>query len=307
VSPPDTEAAADAPERARRRLARAAARLAAKVAAEAPVAPLYERVFGAPPPVPVGRLAWRELGVQRPYLVVATRHAGGAPLARLLARTRLCGRPAAFLEPHALREPPPGHPAIAFEPWFREVARRHALGGCFGLQISPISMASIGPYLDIPAAFPLATRPVFWVTRHDVLAQAYARIRLRAPGMPPLDDAALEREVLLLLSEEAAAEAWFRANGVVPHRLSYEEITADPPLVAARVMEALGHGTTEIAMNLRRLNAGGGGASEDARYLLFRRFLDRHGALAERVRRERSASDVAALREALAGLPGSAA
>ncbi|HEY6747976.1 MAG TPA: Stf0 family sulfotransferase [Mycobacteriales bacterium] len=84
--------------------------------------------------------------------------------------------------------------------------------------------------------------------REDVLGQAVSWARAeqtgywqegdRAGAEPRLDLSAVEELVRAIEEHDAAWTGWFAEQGVVPHRVTYEEVTADPDRAVRGV---LGH------------------------------------------------------------------
>ncbi|MEZ0335372.1 MAG: Stf0 family sulfotransferase, partial [Gemmatimonadales bacterium] len=64
--------------------------------------------------------------------------------------------------------------------------------------------------------------------------------RLAPPQEPQYDFARLHREVAKLEAYDAAWHAWFDAQGIVPLRIGYESLSADPAATLIRVCAALG-------------------------------------------------------------------
>ncbi len=64
--------------------------------------------------------------------------------------------------------------------------------------------------------------------------------RLAPPQEPHYDFARIHREVLELESYDAAWNSWFDAQGIKPHRIGYEALSANPAAALISICEALG-------------------------------------------------------------------
>ena len=61
-----------------------------------------------------------------------------------------------------------------------------------------------------------------------------------APSKPPTYDAAqITAQIAEFDAQNAAWEAWFTANAIAPHRISYDGLSADPQATLADVLTAL--------------------------------------------------------------------
>ena len=98
------------------------------------------------------------------------------------------------------------------------------------------------------------------LSRQDVLAQAVSWVRAeqtqewfaggdaeisgnRPTGARPVFDAtAIEHHLHLIQEHQQCWENWFTANHVIPHRVTYEELSADLTGTTAQVLRALGIG-----------------------------------------------------------------
>ncbi|MCE0539528.1 Stf0 sulfotransferase family protein [Kineosporia rhizophila] len=99
------------------------------------------------------------------------------------------------------------------------------------------------------------------LSRRDVLAQAVSWVRAEQTqqwyaggdgeisgqisnqptgARPTFDANAIEHHLHLIQEHQQGWEDWFSANGVSPHRVTYEELTADLTGTTTRVLQALG-------------------------------------------------------------------
>ena len=96
------------------------------------------------------------------------------------------------------------------------------------------------------------------LSRRDKLAQAVSLVKARQTGLwhvapdgaeiervapprdPRYDFAAIRREVVEMEAHDAAWEGWFRAHGIVPLRIGYETLAAEPARTLTQICAALG-------------------------------------------------------------------
>ena len=100
----------------------------------------------------------------------------------------------------------------------------------------------------IEAVFP--TPRYIALTREDTLAQAVSWWRAKITRVwldddeqvadPVFDFDAIDERVRMAREHDAAWQRWFDANGITPHRVTYEELVADPAAAARGALGFLG-------------------------------------------------------------------
>ncbi|HZR91593.1 MAG TPA: Stf0 family sulfotransferase [Gaiellaceae bacterium] len=206
-----------------------------------------------------GRLA--AAGVERTFVVCSTPRTGSTMLGDLLADTGLVGRAGEYFGEPFRRQVVPGLSRRGFDDYL-VACTRHARGtGAFGVKLHwdqvevflhllrlrrGLSGRSDGEVLE--AIFP-SVRFVS-LRREDEVAQAVSWWKAittgrwtdgRPPvGEPRFDADGIRTRLRRIEQHNAAWEAWFRANGIEPLRLTYEELVADPASVARRTLLHLG-------------------------------------------------------------------
>lgn len=277
---------------------------------------LFDAAFGAPPPPGrAGAPDWDALGVRVPYVVLMTGRCGSTWLMHLLRDTGLVGTPHEFFNeggiPH-FNAPIGARDAVGY---LAGLAGRHAASGRFGFEIDVWRFFQLVPHIDVARCFPAGRGVVFWMTRRDILAQAYSFAAAKAngrwhvfagagtgaPAAPHAEpeDAAIWQEIHRILLREQRMEGYLRAEGIAAHPLAYEDLVADRRMVLARVLDLLGvppeaaiATTTATADRTERIRY-------DGKHEFLCRFAHRHRALFERVVAERSVLDPADLARAL--------
>lgn len=211
-------------------------------------------------------------------IICTSPRSGSTFLCRLLQATGKAGLPdshfhvpsvAAWLEDHGLSATDfaTDHDRLvaAFD-----AARVSGTGdtGMFGLRLQQHSvafflqkLAELYPGLPTDTArLETAFGKILYIhlTRPDKVDQAVSRLRAEQSGLwhkapdgtelerlsppqePHYDGRALARHVDDMISDDIAWQAWFAQEGVVPHRISYDELSRAPLVVLAGVLEALG-------------------------------------------------------------------
>ena len=211
-------------------------------------------------------------------IICTSPRSGSTFLCRLLQATGKAGLPdshfhepsvAAWLEDHGLSATliPTEYAQLvaAFD-----AARASGTGdtGLFGLRLQRHSvdfflqkLAELHPGLPTDTArLETAFGKILYIhlTRPDKIDQAVSRLKAeqsglwhRAPDGPEIerlspppeqvyDAGAIARHVAEMSADDTAWAAWFAREGVVPHRISYDDLSRAPLVVLAGVLEALG-------------------------------------------------------------------
>ena len=204
------------------------------------------------------------------YLVCATPRSGSTLLCGLLASSGAAGHPASYFDPRGMQEHAdrwgidrPSHGRID------DVYVRAALNagrtpnGVFGGRvmaetlptlIDDLAAASQSSVTDLDLlAAQLGRLRFVHLRRGDVVAQAVSWARSLqthfwhpgeaiAPGAqdPHYDEQLISELVARIETLEAGWARWFAGQGIVPYEVTYEELAADPPGTASKVLNWLG-------------------------------------------------------------------
>lgn len=202
---------------------------------------------------------WPEDG-PRIYVVLFTGRCGSTLLCRLMAATRACGTPDEYFNEAFVQAVVARHGPASLRQYLTLLLSKRAVQGYFGFKVVPSRLQ----WLEHVPGFCLDSllRPsrvtAIWMTRHDVVAQAYSYAMAKArnswhtdrdDALPPrrddapdpeLDDAMVWSEVEDILSQEHWMEQVFQTHGIAPLRITYEEFVAERELTLRRVMQRIG-------------------------------------------------------------------
>jgi LPS sulfotransferase NodH len=197
------------------------------------------------------------------YFVCATPRTGSSLLLGLLGSTGVAGHPQAYFrapdEPLWARRW--GLPATAgYDAYVRAALAHGRTGnGVFGAKLMWGTLDELLTKLSpdgLTGTFG-QTRFVY-VHRGDVVAQAVSWLRAEQTGTwylggdgeisgtvhtgraPAFDPDRITELIGTITEHNAAWEAWFASAGVEPHRLSYEQLTADPAAAVHDILRFLG-------------------------------------------------------------------
>lgn len=226
-----------------------------------------------PAPAPPGRAFWQvnlvagddprhDLdgfhGTPRPYVIAATPRSGSSLLSDLLRATGLLGVPLEYLNqvdlPVLLARfgGATADGRIDFSRYLAGLVRhRTSPNGRFGLKVH---FRQIQPHLGDPAlARLLRAASWLWIRRRDTIAQAISlaiaqatatwsirRDEERRAAPAPFDGAQFTRETRGLAIQDMGWRLFFRANGIAPLEVWYEDLVADPDWTMAAACRYLG-------------------------------------------------------------------
>ena len=212
------------------------------------------------------------------YILCATPRSGSTLLCDLLESTGAAGRPASYFRRQSiprwaarLNVPVAGDEDMPiFDRRYVDavIAAGKAETGLFGLRLMRESADDLSVWLDrlFPGPhndrhrFEAAFGPASFIhlTRTDKVAQAVSRVRamqsglwhvaadgtarerIEPAGRAGYDRTEIGRYVEQLEAQDRGWDDWFRSNGIVPLRLTYEALSHDPRNVLATVLSALG-------------------------------------------------------------------
>lgn len=232
---------------------------------------------------------WEKYGVRIPYVIFITGRCGSTLLTNYLQNTELCGNPAEFFNESAVPfyNQPIGATNLAG--YFTGLVKRNTTGGRFGFQIDPYRLNNFKQLVRFRNVFDERT-VFFWMTRRDIVGQAYSFAKAKKSGIwheyeanggvsdtPPgndaiaLSDAQLWLELIQILKGEQAAYQFFAENGITPKELDYEGLVSDKYKVVIDVMQALFLRNADILLAIRSIE-------DKTRRLTY---SDRYGRIAE--------------------------
>jgi LPS sulfotransferase NodH len=220
--------------------------------------------------LPMREFDWARSGVALPYVIFITGRCGSTLLTHLLAESGLCGNPDEFFNEERMIDLARELEATDFPAYFRAVVRHTVTNRRFGFEIDPYRFEQLRELISFPDIFLPRQTVFFWMTRRDIVSQAwsYAKAKQtglwhrfadgsekRLPAIEPapgdvISDAVWWREIIVMLKGERIIEDFFTASRITPYRLDYEMLVTDRLRTVVSVLQALSCGPEEIARNL---------------------------------------------------------
>ena len=205
------------------------------------------------------------------FLICATPRSGSTLLCGLLESSGVAGHPASYFNRKTLDDyaaswriarPRDGHIDEAFVQAALTAGRTS--NGVFGGRVMAETLPELTSGLAAVASSPALTElellraqlgrlGFVHLRRRDVVAQAVSWARslqthfwhdgeavLPGGREPEYDEEQIGRLVTMIEGFEADWADWFARHDLVPHEVTYEELAADPPGTAQRVLDHLG-------------------------------------------------------------------
>jgi LPS sulfotransferase NodH len=219
---------------------------------------------------PLKAFDWVRSGVVLPYVIFIAGRCGSTLLTHLLAQSGLCGNPDELFNEERVVELAREWHTTDFPAYFRAVVRRTVSNRRFGFEIDPYRFEQLREFLSFTDIFPPRRAVFFWMTRRDIVGQAWSYAKAKRTGLwhrfadgserrlppvepdagGPISDAVWWREIMLTLKGERLIEDFFTTARITPYRLDYEMLVADRWRTVVSVLQALSCGPEEIAHNL---------------------------------------------------------
>jgi trehalose 2-sulfotransferase len=212
------------------------------------------------------------------YILCGTPRTGSTLLCNLLASTKTTGNPDSYFSRRFMPEwagewglpNPDSMSKIEYDITYLDAAIRVGKAGTeiFGLRLMRENLGELSDILDRiypgptsdKARFEKAFGAVLYIhlSRENKLAQAVSLVkaeqtglwhiapdgteieRLAPPQEPRYDFERIRRELAQLESYDEAWNDWFAEQGIIPLRVGYESLSADPAGTLARICETLG-------------------------------------------------------------------
>lgn len=209
---------------------------------------------------------WASLGITNRYFVLFTGRSGSTLLTKLLNNTELCGNPDEFFSEGYINYTKHEVAGSGFRDYFEYTAKKHKKNGSFGFEIDAQRFFWMNQLIRLDEAMqPESNIPVVWLTRQDLVAQAYSFAMAKKTGLwhihadgsksktesistvKSVDDESVWKELLLVLHWEQKVEKLLDQMGCFPLRISYEQLISDQAVVLARVMAHIGLSPADIS------------------------------------------------------------
>ncbi|GEM_PF-2180563 len=219
---------------------------------------------------------WAGHGIAIPYVIFTTGRCGSTLLTHLLGDTGLCGWPDEYFNEKCLLPLCEAWEIFNFPDYFAAIVDRSATNRRFGFEIDPFRFEQLHQMAAFGEVFPAREAVFFWMTRRDIVGQAWSYAKAKKGGVwhlyadggeartdapeaaigprARIDDGEWWRELLLLLRGERIVEAYFAEAGITPYRLDYEMLVTDKYRVVTRVLQALRCAPDEIERQLTGLS-----------------------------------------------------
>ncbi|WP_372614016.1 Stf0 family sulfotransferase [Aquicoccus sp.] len=180
----------------------------------------------------------------RTFGIIFTPRSGSSWLTDVLSQTRLLGKPQEWFNPNFVPNITRAVNAKDLDSYLKMLRRKHKPGGFFSFEVTIYQMLRVfGSERNFLARFP-ETTPLFYLTREDMVLQAISlskAVRTSVFHSPNASDdeidkadtefsydaAEIKRWLDHVFDQEKKCEAFFSAAGLHPHRMSYEQVTAD--------------------------------------------------------------------------------
>lgn len=188
-------------------------------------------------------------GTPSTYIVASQPRSGSHLLCQLLYRTRLAGCPLEYFHArhweewcNRCRRSNPGYVVGVL------LRRRTSPNGIFGCKMH---WNQFGFFLKLGLETRFHDAKFIYLTREDVLGQAISHAIAMQTGQwtsfhkarrkhPVYSHRAVARSLRLVLDQRRMWETFFAHAGIVPLRVTYEELTKDRKAVTGRILEYLG-------------------------------------------------------------------
>lgn len=180
-----------------------------------------------------------------------TPRSGSSWLTDVLTQTRLLGKPQEWFNPNFVPNITRAVNARDLDSYLKMLRRKHKVGGFFSFEVTIYQMRRVfGSGSNFLSYFP-DTTPLFYLTREDMVLQAISLAKAvrtsvfhsvsaseneidQADTEFTYDAGEITRWLDHVFDQERKCEAFFANKNLTPHRLSYEQITADGAEVTAR-------------------------------------------------------------------------
>lgn len=210
---------------------------------------------------------WAADGIDSIYIIFITGRCGSTWLTHLLEDSGICGHPHELFNETMMPRFNRTIKANSFGEYFAGAVANFSSGGRFGFKIDEYRFRHLLPLLNFGSVFPKARTKFIWMTRTDILDQAFSYARAKATGHwhdftsspvqsvaeANLSDLQMWKEIVEIIAKEARMEAFFQAQGIEPLSITYEQMTADRFLTVMKVMLELQCSTDEVNAFLQRM------------------------------------------------------
>jgi len=214
-----------------------------------------------PGPAPV---TWPNASADRGYVLYFTGRCGSTHLIDLLAQTGLCGRPDEFFNENFLDGAGAGLNDGDVAGYIHRLVAERSAGRRFGFKVDGLRHRRLCSITDPLAHFPREAFGYVYLTRRNILEQAYSYAHAKRVGVwhrtrddigaasaapvpsGDIGDRALWQEIAYIVAQESHFEGYFAQHALPVERIDYESLSASGSYVVAKVMIAAGRTLDEI-------------------------------------------------------------
>lgn len=193
---------------------------------------------------------WQADSINCIYIIFITGRCGSTWLTHLLEDSGICGRPHELFNETMMPRFNRSVGAGNFKEYFAGLVPAFSSDGRFGFKIDEFRFRQMQPLIDFDTLFPKSMTKFFWMTRRDIVDQAFSYGRAkttghwhdfttsqsRTDGVTEIPDALLWQEIIEIIGKESRMEAFFQDQGIKPIPLDYEQMTTDRLLTVLKVM-----------------------------------------------------------------------
>lgn len=198
---------------------------------------------------------WEQRGIHIPYAIFITGRCGSTLLSHMIKDTGLAGAPDEYFNEGFVASYSKGLAQKSFSNYFDHVVRQYSSNWRFGFQIDWYRLRNLEKLVDFSNVFPNHRSTFCYMTRRDIVGQAWSYATAKATGVwhdftdssehgdtpaPVLTDEAIWREIWILLEAERQMEAFFARQRITPLRIDYEMFICDKRTVVASLLLKLG-------------------------------------------------------------------
>jgi len=187
------------------------------------------------------------------YMILMTGRCGSTWLAELIAQLKCCGNPREyFLETRLKNRCKMNNKKLYLSEYIRYHVKNNTINNYFGFQIDPMRLSWYQYYPEMEFTnLSLYLRKYIWMTRTDILSQAYSYAYSKKSGIwhniksitlsenISIDDRLIWNELLSIIYSEYWAEQIFRKYSISPLRITYEELVTNKSQVLGRILNYL--------------------------------------------------------------------
>ena len=203
---------------------------------------------------------WHRHDITTPYVIFFTGRCGSTLLTNLIKDTQLAGAPEEYFNVKLASRLNTFIGAQSFASYLESIVQTGSCSGSFGVEIDWLQLRQLECGIDFMSIFPPHKAVFFYMTRRDIVAQAWSYATAKKSGVwqryadkpnsgvlssaVPLNDQLIWAEIILVLEKEFQLERYFLQNQIKPIRLDYEGLMTSRKDVLAWVLINIGCDTT---------------------------------------------------------------